>query len=178
MLMSNPKTKNFMKNTDLNNYLITSENDNLDFLLTSLAPGKVICLTIRKKKHTLKFLMRLLKVLSQKKVAGLINSNTSIVHQELYLKLNVSQTEDVCTLLKDVEYHINRWVQMYFNPIIVIQDLDSLRLDLDHENEISKTDHESIYSKLKQLALTYNIAIVTCSKDEQEIPETDHAITV
>jgi hypothetical protein len=167
-----------MKKIDSNNYLITSENDNLDFLLTSLAPGKVICLTIRKKKHTLKFLMRLLKVLSQKKVAGLINSNTSIVHQELYLKLNVSQTEDVCTLLKDVKYHINRWVQMYFNPIIVIHDLGSLRLDLDHENEISKTDHESICCKLKQLALTYNIAIVACSEDEQKIPETDHAITV
>jgi len=168
--MSNPKTKNFMKQTDLNNYLITSENDNLDFLLTSLAPGKVICLTIRKKKHTLKFLMRLLKVLSEKKVAGLINSNTSIVHQELFLKLSVSQTEDVCTLFKDVEYHINRWVQMYLNPVIVIHDLGSLQLDENNKNEIKKTDHESIYYKLNQLALSYNIAIVTCSEDEQEIP--------
>jgi hypothetical protein len=167
-----------MKKIDSNNYLITSENDNLDFLSTSLAPGKVISLTISKKKFNLKFLVSLLKSLAEKNIVGLINSNPSIEYQELFLEENVAQSADVCTLFKDVEYNIQRWVNFYLNPIIVIQDLDSLRLDLDHENEISKTDHESIYSKLKQLALTYNIAIVTCSKDEQEIPETDHAITV
>lgn len=158
-----------MKKTDSNNYLITSENDNLDFLSTSLAPGKVISLTISKKTFNLKFHVGLLKSLAEKNIVGLINSNPSIEYQELFLEENIAQSADVCTLFKDVEYNIHRWVNLYLNPIIVIQDLDSLRLDLYHENEISKTDHESIYSKLKQLALTYNIAIVTCSEDEQDL---------
>lgn len=154
-----------MKHTDLNNYMITSENDNLDFLLTHLGPGKVICLTIGEKKLTRKLLVRLIKVLSEKYLVGLIDSNTSLGHQDLFLEMDISQSADACTSLEDVEYNIKRWVHLYENPIIIINDLGSLHLDLNSKNESGKTDHETIYSELNQLAGSYNIPIVAWTNE-------------
>ncbi len=129
-------------------------------VIDNIENGVVLCLPIKKQNYTLEFFISLLKELSEKYMVGLIDTNSKLGHTDLFLTVMISQTVDSCSSLKGVEYHVKRWVQMYTNTMVIINDVASLFSAKRRDGESINIESKRICSSLQQIALRYNIAIV------------------
>lgn len=135
------------------------------YVIDNISSGAVLNLSIMKHNYTFEMFSSLIKYLSVKYMVGLIDTNTNLGHNGLFQTLDISQQSDICSI-KDVEYHVNRWIQMFENPILIINDVDSLYLNKRRDNESINIERKRIRSGLQQIALRYNIAIVAFYIDQ------------
>lgn len=148
-----------MEKTNLNNFVNITENS-AEIILDKLADGVVLFVSDEKQNYTLEFFTSLLEVLSEKYMPGLINSNTTLGHNELFLKLDIAEQPVPRCTLNDIEYYVKIWIQIYHCPMVVINDLASIHAEISAENESADSEHKRIRSGLQQIAKQYNIPIV------------------